>query len=218
MSKLRLRFSKTGTAKYISHLDLIATMTRALRRAGTVLEYSHGFNPHPYLSAALPLPVGCASMCELLDLTVLSAPSYECFTESVNATLPDGLIVLEAYAPVRNFKEISWIELDGLLFFENTPPPLAVKRLTERFLADSIIVSRKTKRGVSEFDMIPHIRDVAFSGGDVIKFNVKVSAQNPSVSTDNLISVIRGGCGELTPDYSIFTRMEIFDGNMEIFR
>ncbi len=30
---VRVRFTKTGRAKYISHLDLMRTMTRVLRRA-----------------------------------------------------------------------------------------------------------------------------------------------------------------------------------------
>jgi len=217
MSKLRLRFSKTGTAKYISHLDLIATMTRALRRAGVELEYSHGFNPHPYLSAALPLPVGCSSLCELLDLGVVSTRTQESFTGSINAALPVGLKILDAYVPVRNFKEISWIELDGLLYYDNTPQH-AVTMLTELFSADSIIISKKTKRGISEVDIIPHIRDVAFSGDNVIKLSIKVSAQNPSIGAESLICAINGGCGDLSPDHSVFTRMEIYDGNMKIFR
>ena len=64
---LRLRFCKTGKAKFISHLDLIATMRRALLRSGIRLVYSEGFNPHPYISSAIPLSVGCGSLCEALD-------------------------------------------------------------------------------------------------------------------------------------------------------
>ena len=67
MDKLRLRFKKTGRAVYISHLDLMQTMQRAFSRAGYELKYSEGFNPHPQISIALPLSVGTASLCELMD-------------------------------------------------------------------------------------------------------------------------------------------------------
>ena len=67
MDKLRLRFEKTGRAVYISHLDLMATMQRAFARAGLELKYSEGFNPHPLISILLPLSVGTASRCELMD-------------------------------------------------------------------------------------------------------------------------------------------------------
>ena len=63
----RLLFEKTGDAVYISHLDLMRTMTRAFLRAGCRLKYSEGFNPHPNISIALPLSVGCEILCELMD-------------------------------------------------------------------------------------------------------------------------------------------------------
>ena len=76
MDKLRLRFSKTGRAIYISHLDLMAAMQRAFARAELPLKFSEGFNPHPQISILLPLSVGTASVCELMDfrLSRISAP------------------------------------------------------------------------------------------------------------------------------------------------
>ena len=44
--KLRMRFSKTGRAIWLSHLDLMRTMQRAFLRAEYPLKYSEGFNPH----------------------------------------------------------------------------------------------------------------------------------------------------------------------------
>ena len=49
MREVRLRFSKTGRLKYISHLDINRAMSRALKRAGIPLWYTEGFNPHPYM-------------------------------------------------------------------------------------------------------------------------------------------------------------------------
>ena len=60
MDKYRLLFSKTGRAVYISHLDLMRTLTRAFLRAECRLKYSEGFNPHPQISIALPLSVDVA--------------------------------------------------------------------------------------------------------------------------------------------------------------
>ncbi len=67
MRRTRLLFSKTGRARYISHLDLMRTFQRVFLRAGIRLRHTEGFNPHPYMVFALPLPVGCESDCELLD-------------------------------------------------------------------------------------------------------------------------------------------------------
>jgi len=71
MRKLRLLFAKTDRAVYISHLDLMHVLQRVFLRAGYQLKYSEGFNPHPVISIAVPLSVGHASVCELLDFTLL---------------------------------------------------------------------------------------------------------------------------------------------------
>lgn len=67
---VRFRFSKTGSLQYISHLDLQRTFGRVVLRAGIPVWYTKGFNPHPKLVFALPLPVGTESVTEYLDLRV----------------------------------------------------------------------------------------------------------------------------------------------------
>ena len=93
MDKLRLRFEKTGRAIYISHLDLMATMQRAFSRAGFRLQYSEGFNPHPLISILLPLSVGTASVCELMDFRLCE--------EADLRTLPERLTEQNRTAPAQ---------------------------------------------------------------------------------------------------------------------
>jgi radical SAM-linked protein len=168
-NKIRLKFSKTGKARYISHLDLMATMRRALRRAGIGLEYSKGFNPHPDMSVALPLPVGCESVCELMDFRPKEPTLPDTAISALNASLPEGLEITEAYAPQRKFPDIAWVEVKGTLFYGADSADgadtvqQAIPRIAERIsmiLAQkSIIITKKTKRGESEMDIAPHIRD-----------------------------------------------------------
>ena len=66
---VRVLFSKTGRARYISHLDLNRAMTRAMRRAEIPLWYTEGFNRHAYLTFAAPLSLGTESVCERMDLS-----------------------------------------------------------------------------------------------------------------------------------------------------
>lgn len=58
MSRIRLVFSKTGFASFISHQDLPELFSRAARRAGLVCEWTQGFSPHPHLVIGPPLPMG----------------------------------------------------------------------------------------------------------------------------------------------------------------
>ena len=54
----RILFSKFGRARFISHLDLMRTIQRAFFRAGIQIKHTEGYNPHPFVSIALPLSVG----------------------------------------------------------------------------------------------------------------------------------------------------------------
>ena len=75
MREVRLRFSKTGQAKYISHLDVNRVFSRALSRARINLWYTEGFNPHPYMSFSLPLSLGVESLCENVDIRIVDVIS-----------------------------------------------------------------------------------------------------------------------------------------------
>ena len=86
--KLRMRFSKTGRAVYISHLDLMRTMQRAFLRAGYPLKYSEGFNPHAQISILLPLSVGCASECELMDFQLTEEVDLQELPARLTAVMP----------------------------------------------------------------------------------------------------------------------------------
>ena len=89
MDKLRLRFEKTGRAVYISHLDLMTTMQRGFARAGYRLKYSEGFNPHPLISILLPLSVGAASLCELMDFRLAEDADLHEMPVRLSGALPD---------------------------------------------------------------------------------------------------------------------------------
>ena len=77
MSDQRILFTKSGTAKYISHLDLMHTMERAFLRAGITIRHTAGFHPHPYVSIPLPLPLGFSSQCELLEFGLVEGSTVE---------------------------------------------------------------------------------------------------------------------------------------------
>ena len=116
--KLRLRFEKTGRAVYISHLDLMHTMQRAFNRAGYRLKYSEGFNPHPQIAIALPLSVGAASRCEIMDFKLLEDPDLAELPARLTAAMPEGVRVLEAYEPSRKVAELKWLRVEGLFEYD----------------------------------------------------------------------------------------------------
>ena len=97
MNRLRIRFKRGQEIKFISHLDLIRVWQRAFRRAGVMLAYSEGFNPHPRLSLAAPLALGITGEAEFMDVYTVQSVSNQAFAVMVNPQLPVGLEIVQVY-------------------------------------------------------------------------------------------------------------------------
>ncbi|MCI7741540.1 MAG: TIGR03936 family radical SAM-associated protein [Clostridiales bacterium] len=219
MDKLRLRFTKTGRAVYISHLDLMHTMQRAFSRAGYALKYSEGFNPHPQISIAQPLSVGAASLCEIMDFKLNGENDLSALPEKLSAVMPEGITVLEAYEPKRKPAEIKWLEIEGLFEYDERDAEKMADELAGFFAAEEIVISKKTKRGMGETDIRPAISRIAFAaceGG--VKVSAVISAQEPTLNPELLADALRQKKPELAPDFARFTRLETLDKNGEVFR
>ena len=102
---VRMRFMKTGRAKYISHLDLIRCLQRAVCRAKLPAAYSEGFHPHMQTSFATTLPLGFTGTGELMDLELSEPLPCETVMERLNAVLPEGIRILEAGKGQLAFKK-----------------------------------------------------------------------------------------------------------------
>lgn len=219
MDNLRLRFLKTGRAVYISHLDLMRTMQRAFLRAGMSLKYSEGFNPHAQISFALPLSVGTASRCDLMDFHLNGFMSLSEIPFRLNRALPEGIEVLEAYEWENKFKNIKWLDVEGIFEYDDRSPSEMLSGLMDFFARESIVIKKKTKSGVNDADIAPGIRSIVFDAGEgIVTLKAVVSAQEPTLNPELLPSALEQLAPELKPDFASFTRMQIYDADMRIFR
>ena len=91
--KIRLQFSKTGSARYLSHLELTSALIRAMRRASFPFKYSKGFSSVPVMSFGPALRVGIAGLREYLEAELLLPFNAESKVELLNRTLPEGMHV-----------------------------------------------------------------------------------------------------------------------------
>ena len=221
MSKLRLRFRKTGRAIYISHLDLMKTVQRGFSRAGYDLKYSEGFNPRPQLSIALPLSVGMGSVCELMDFKLRNEADLTELPERLTAALPEGIEVTEVYEPQRKASGIKWLEVEGVMEYDIRDAAAMADALRVFYEADAIIITKKTKRGEGEIDIKPAISRIEFTPDAVQKcvmVRAAVSAQEPTLNPELLSEALRQKAPELAPDFAKYTRIETYDAQMNVFR
>lgn len=220
MRKLRLLFAKTDRAIYISHLDLMHVLQRAFLRAGYQLKFSEGFNPHPVISIAVPLSVGAASVCELLDFTLLDEQiDYSKLISDLNAAMPEGIVALEVYEPQRKASGVKWLRVEGDYEYDNASPEAMIQPLKDFYAAKEIPVTRKTKRGEGVLDIAPYVKEMQITvAGDVVRVEAVISVNEPTINPDLLVNALRQNSPELAPDFAKFKRLEIYDENMEIFR
>ena len=219
MDKLRLRFQKTGRAVYISHLDLMQTLQRGFFRAGYALKYSEGFNPHPLISIALPLSVGAASECELMDFRLKEDVDLAELPARLTAALPEGIEILEAYEFTRKAAELKWLRVRGVFEYDDRDAAVMGEALRKFYARESIVITKKTKRGMGETDIRPAIREIAFSvEGTDVALEAVISAQEPTLNPDLLADALRQLQPEIAPDFAKFTRLETYDKEMELFR
>lgn len=219
MTEYRIRFSKVGRAIYISHLDLMRTMQRAFIRADLKIKHTEGFNPHPYMNFALPLSVGTESICELMDFRLVDDVSAEKIPEMLNRVLPDGINVTEAYEPRKKFSDIVWLKISGTWRYNGYIENI-FKKTVDFFENESIIIEKKSKRGIVEFDVAQHLKRIDFkiAGEHEIELAAISEAQNPGLNPELLISAMMQKAPELLPEFSRFRRLETLNSNLEMFR
>lgn len=145
MRSVRIWFSKYSRAKYISHLDLMRFMTRAMRRAGIPLWYTEGFNPHPYMTFALPLSLGTESKCESMDIRVEDGITNAEIMEKLSSAMPEGIEITAVNDPQMKPSEIALGEYD-IEFFCESPAEFSEK-LTGILAGGELIVKKMGKSG-----------------------------------------------------------------------
>ena len=188
MRAVRLNFSKTGRAIYISHLDINRMMTRAVRRAKLPMWYTEGFNPHPYLTFALPLSLGQSSDCEYMDIRIEGDITDSEIMDRLNTVLPEGIKILSVAEPVHDAKEIEKALYFVKLVFKDSDVAKdfaeKAKNLSE---GEELIAEKRGKKGhrkvMKQINLIDYIYDMKISSADNI---VNIQCVLAAGSTNNL--------------------------------
>ncbi|MCD6353235.1 MAG: TIGR03960 family B12-binding radical SAM protein [Proteobacteria bacterium] len=93
-SRIRLQFSKTGEARFLSHLEMARVFARAASRAKLPIRYTQGYHPQPRIIFGPALPVGFESLAEQVDIELQHDISSETVKNSFNDELPTGITIL----------------------------------------------------------------------------------------------------------------------------
>ena len=182
MDKLRLVYEQTRRAIWMSHLDTMRTLQRAIKRAGIPIRYSEGFNPHELISILLPLSVGTASLCQIADIRVREDVDIAALPAQLTAVMPEGIRVTDCYENAMKPAELKWMRVNGTWEYDTADTETVAAKCRELFAAP-VEVMRKTKRGEGLFTVTEHVRDLTFTAGDgIVTVEGVVSCAEPVVN------------------------------------
>jgi len=213
----RIIYSKLERARYISHLDTMRTLTRALRRSGLPLWYTQGFNPHLYLTFLLPLALGVESLCEIVDLRLTENLDWNTLKQRISDHLPPGFEIKSAGAPILPATAIAWAEYELELVFpasECAAMTLAMKNLFEQ---PAIMARKKTKKGEQTIDIRPHaaLLDI-FTTENSLCCNVRLAAGTSlNIAPKTLLEAF--STFAMQPEAVRVMRTKVLDGDLKNF-
>ncbi len=155
--KIRIKFTKGGDLIYISHLDLVRTMTRAIIRARIPVKYTEGYNPIPKLTFATPLSVGCSSESEYLDIKITRQMSCEDIKDALNSQLPSAMDIVDVYEPTSKFTDAAYSSYE-IVFYDKNISPEMCDHIRDVFSCSQLVITKHTKSGEKQVDILPQIR------------------------------------------------------------
>jgi len=159
--RLRLTYRHGPELRYISNLDLIRLFERALRRAELPIAYSQGFNAHPQLKVAAPLPVGFTGDEEMVDFTLKESLEPADFNTRLREHLPAGITPISIdEIPLRSRSMASLLRAAQYrVEFEPAPDPANLQAAVDTLLAQEQIVRARMGKGrrMRQYDLRPLI-------------------------------------------------------------
>lgn len=210
MKSVRIMFSKTGRAKYVSHLDLVRAMTRAVRRADIPLWYTEGFNRHPYLTFASPLSLGYEGLRETMDIRMADDFPYDELAARLNAVLPEGLEVISAADVVAKAGDLAAAEYRLTI---HLPAPV----IQEALAANELLVEKRTKKKTMKtIDILPYFKNAvveAVGENETVVTVALPSGGNENVNPGLFITALKGVVGADVDAEVLRLRLLLADGS-----
>lgn len=109
--KVRIRYRKDGSLRFLSHHDLMRCWDRLFRRAALPVRASEGFNPRPRISCPLALALGVVGVEEIIEVELTEELALEQVRTRLARELVPGLEILSVTRhPAKERTEVVMVE------------------------------------------------------------------------------------------------------------
>ena len=226
--KILCKFTKLGYLKFISHLDLVDLFQRTLFQNKVDVKFSEGFNPHPRMSIAYPLPLGIESNSEYMEIYLNSEVDLDDFVNKMNERLPIGIKIVEAKydddeSISNKVKSVVYaFKLLNTFYDKNKDIDIAIE-LDKINAMDNVEIERKRKKGKKRIFVKENAKDYLNRlelKDDAIYAYIKMSENGslkPALVFDILNDYTNITMDELDIDLERFGLYQDEEGLKEIF-
>lgn len=211
------KFTKEENIKFISHLDVLKTIQKNIRRAGLPIEYSQGFNPHMNTSIAQPLSVGVYSNGEYMDMVLITEVDEKEIVDKLNETAPSGIKYLSARAIpyIEGEKKVpqAMALIDAARYtikVKYTDVSKLEEEMNKLLEVEEWNTIKKSKKGEKEVDIRTFIKEISFwTKEEYLVLNVVISTgSREHLSADLLVQYIQDKTSNALLDSFVDIRRE----------
>ena len=186
--RIRVRFTKKGSVRFLSHHDLMRFFERAIRRAGLPVKMSQGFNPRPKFSIPAALGVGVAAEKEIVDIVLDEPIDPAVVRKNLSQTLIPGIEIIAADRVVRKSARVTSARYEVHLPQGVDLPQEAINALMAK---DEVIIERTTKKKRATcINIRPCILDIQ-GPGPTIRMRLQIS-DNGAARPEEVIAALIG--------------------------
>jgi radical SAM-linked protein len=193
---VRLRFSKRGKVRFISHRDVARAFERAFRVEQLPLAFTAGFVPRPKVSFGLALSVGHESDAEYLDVELDDAVDLDPWPDTLSAALPEGITVTGAVALADRAPALQEaVTAVGYRVGVAGADRDSVATAVERALSSPTLETTRTRKGreIVE-DVRPALRGLTVDGtaGGTVVVDLEIATQPRGTRPTEILAAVGG--------------------------
>lgn len=206
----RFHFSKIDIATFLSQLDMVSHILRALKKCGFPLLYSQGFSPKPKVSFSPACPTALASLAEYFDVRAEHVITPEEWIPGLNQVLPPGLRLLAGWTiPVSSPSLSDHIKACSYdVAYEEFIPTFQVEQAIQKFQQqETYPLEIQRKSGIHRLDAKNHLHHISLDQGH-LRFDI-VSQNTATLRPAEAATIFMGG--KIPPWYAMKKIKVTFD-------
>lgn len=220
MKSVRLWYKKSGLAIYTSHLDMNRCFTRVVRRAEIPIWYTEGFNPHPYMTFLMPLPLGQVGMREPIDIKIEDDEmTFKEIQSRLNSVMPQGIEIVKVSKPVNKPNEIAAAEYEIECEFVSEGEAEGFAAGANAIISGGVLnAEKRSKRGIKTVNLCEMVKsfECENSANKVLVKTVLAAGNSVNLNADLLMNSLFAEFAA-EPERNSIIRTKLLLENGEIF-